>query len=91
MGPRPAGATVERRNNSKDYSPSNCHWASRKAQNRNKRSNLNLTYKGRTQCLTAWAEELDMSWATLYYRVVTAGWSTKQAMETPVRSRPSVV
>jgi hypothetical protein len=38
LGERPDGKTLERRNNSEGYNPDNCGWASRKTQNRNRRS-----------------------------------------------------
>ena len=35
VGKRPAGLTLERRNNNRGYSPANCYWATRKTQQRN--------------------------------------------------------
>lgn len=46
-----------------------------------------LTYKGKTQSIKAWAEELNMPWPTLYDRVNRNGWSVEDAIETPLGQR----
>ena len=55
-----------------------------------KRANLKLTeltYKGKTQSIKAWAEELEMPWPTLYDRVNRNGWSVEDAIEIPLGQR----
>ncbi len=37
MGERPDGLSIGRRDNSKDYEPSNCKWETSKEQNTNRR------------------------------------------------------
>jgi hypothetical protein len=61
MGERPPGMTIERKENTKGYSPDNCVWATRAVQGGNKRNNVLLTYQGRTQHLTAWSRELNIT------------------------------
>ena len=46
-----------------------------------------LTYKGKTQTIRAWADELQMPWATLYDRVNRNGWSVEDAIEIPLGQR----
>ena len=66
------------------YEPSNCRWASRKDQARNRSSNSMLTFQGKTQCQSAWAEEMGISAKSLSYRI-THGWSTERALTTPMK------
>jgi hypothetical protein len=85
MGPRPSPKhTLERRNNNEGYSKENCSWETRLIQGRNKSNNRMITYKGRTQCMTAWEEELGWKPRTLYQRIVVLKWSVEDAMTLPV-------
>ena len=43
MGEKPAGLTIERINNDRGYSPSNCKWATRLEQSRNTRRNKRVS------------------------------------------------
>lgn len=58
MGARPESHTLERRDNSKGYSKSNCYWATMSTQQNNKRTNLNIEYLGTTLTATQWARLL---------------------------------
>jgi hypothetical protein len=83
MGPRPAGATLERRNNDAGYSPSNCCWATRSNQQYNRRNNTLITFRGRTMALKRWAIEVGISHVTLRQRLAVARWSVEEALTTP--------
>ncbi len=51
------GLEVDRIDNDRGYSPANCRWATDAEQNRNKRSNVNITAFGETKCLTDWTKD----------------------------------
>lgn len=53
MGPRPAGATIERENNDGPYAPWNCKWASREQQQSNKRPRREKLGSRRLYCTNA--------------------------------------
>ena len=85
MGHRPSPElSLERRENNAGYSPENCYWGTKKQQARNRSDNRLLTHAGRTQCLTAWAEELNMEPGTIHYRL-RKGWTPEATLTTPVR------
>jgi len=90
MGERPETdglpMTIERKDNSKGYSPSNCVWATMMTQARNKRNNHVINYQGREWCITDLAKEFGMSIVTLGYRLKHWG-SLERALTTPVRQR----
>lgn len=79
-----SGYTLDRIDNNKGYFPGNLQWASKKAQQRNRRSNRILTYKGESKCLAAWAEERGISATVILTRLNKLGWSIEKAITTPV-------
>lgn len=84
MGPRPDGRTLGRKDHTKDYSRDNCEWQTRKVQQRERRGNNLITFNGRTQCLSAWAEGLGMTYAALKARLNNPDrWPLERALTTP--------
>ena len=84
MGERPAGMTLDRKDNDGPYSPENCRWVTASQQSRNTRANRLITYDGRTQTVAAWAEEVGLKWATLGGRL-DGGWPVEKALKTTPR------
>ncbi len=78
---------LDRINNNGNYCKSNCRWATRKEQARNTSRNRLISYDGKTQCVAAWAEEYNINYSTLWYRIYESGWSIKKALTTPVKKR----
>jgi len=81
MGERPAGTTIDRINGDLGYTKENCRWATPKTQQSNIRSNVNITFQGRTQNVSAWAKEVGLDASNLAWRLRN-GWSVEQAMNT---------
>lgn len=61
MGERPAGTTLERKDNAGHYEPGNCVWANAETQANNKRSNRFIEHEGRRLTLAQWARKLGLT------------------------------
>lgn len=79
MGSCPKRFTLDRIDCNKNYEPSNCRWASRKEQSRNKRNNRLITFQGKTMCIAEWAEQIGLKRDTLKRRIYL-GWSIERAL-----------
>ena len=66
------------------YSPETCCWLPRHEQSRNKRTNIMLTFKGQTMCLTDWAKKIGISKGALGARI-RSGWPLEKALTAPVK------
>ena len=69
MGERPRGMTLDRRDGELGYDVTNCRWATRLTQARNREYTINLTFSGRTQRVWEWAEELGVKQTTIHIRL----------------------
>lgn len=74
MGIKPSKKhSVEREDNDDNYTPANCKWGLPIEQQNNKRSNIKITYKGKTQNLSQWSREIGINRETLKSRL-RKGW-----------------
>ena len=86
IGHRPSKKhSIDRIDNDGHYCPENCCWATTTEQSRNRRSNVNITFDGKTQCIAAWADELGIKKVTLTQRI-HKGWPVEKALTTPART-----
>ncbi len=85
MGDRPGSKHLDRINNDGDYKKSNCRWVTRKENNNNARSNIMVTYKGRTQTLAQWCDELGLKHEPIRVRLMNYEWSVKKSFTTPLK------
>ena len=84
MGERPQGLSLDRIDNNGPYAPWNCRWATAKEQVRNSTLVTLLTWKGKTQSIVEWSEELGISKQAISTRL-SRGWSAERALSEPVK------
>lgn len=72
MGRCPPGMSIDRINNDGDYEPSNCRWADRVTQGRNKRNCRRIVDGDTTLSLQDFQRLFGVPYATAYYRLVVS-------------------
>jgi hypothetical protein len=83
MGERPAGMSLDRKNNDGPYTKRNCKWSTRSEQARNSSVTKYLTRSdGVTLSMEDWSRKLGLARYGLYDRL-QAGWPLEKALSTP--------
>lgn len=87
MGPKPSPHhELDRIDNDRGYEPSNCRWATRSENDRNRRSTVWVDYQGERVRLIELLERHGIPGDT-YAKRIELGWSMERALTTPVRFR----
>jgi hypothetical protein len=82
--------TIDRIDATKGYSPDNCRWVSQKVQQNNRSNNRLVTYKGKTQTLSEWCDELHLNYKTVSTRINNYHWSVERAFEEAIGNVPDM-
>lgn len=79
MGEAPEGMTIDRIDNDGNYSASNCRWATRPEQAKNKSNVLLYEWRGERRSVAEWARVTGIDRLTLRYRL-RSGWPVERAL-----------
>ena len=77
--------TLDRKDNSLGYSPSNCRWITYQEQANNTRRNIVIEYNGEKGTVAMLCRKYNVNPFLIYDRITRLGWDAQKAMSTPAR------
>jgi len=84
MGPRPSTVhSIERKNHDKNYTPTNCVWATAEQQAQNKRNTIRVVFDGEEMSLRRACRLHKVNYDTVLQRV-WRGWDVQRALWQPI-------
>ena len=82
MGVPDGAQSIDRINNDMGYSPENCRWTDNSTQQRNRRDNYHVIYKGESYLLIELAEKYNLFYPSVVLRM-KRGWDIERCIDTP--------
>lgn len=86
LGERPEGTSLDRIDVNGNYEPSNCRWATRSEQQRNKSNTIYLEWRGEKKSIPEWADITGITRKIITERI-KAKWFIEDALTKPNRKQ----
>jgi hypothetical protein len=80
MGKAPEGGTLDRKDATGNYEPSNCRWITIAEQQRNRTNNVVIEHEGKKKCAAEWAREAGLKSSHSLMRRLRRGWTVEEAV-----------